>query len=153
MQTLPEPIKKELINFLTDLPVEKHSKDWQAIQVAIAMILTPGSFKKGVHVYMDSCDESRDPGCYNISSMSVKIWPHKVQLRRTHKEYVSGTDIDINQTIRYIYPSKKYSHNHFYEVMSDYGQLFSSNYSQCESDPAGSYSILANFHIETNCKL
>lgn len=149
---MPDSVKKELVEFLADIEVEKYSKEWQAIQIAISMIMTPSSFKKGVHVYLDSYDGAREPGCYNISRMSIKIWPHKIQLRRTHSEYVSGSDIDINQTFRYIFPSDKYSESDFKEVMSNTGELFTGNYSQEESDYSGHYSIAANFHVETNVK-
>lgn len=152
MQNIPESVKIGLISFLADLPVEKLSKEWQAIQLAISMITTPSSFKKGVHVYLDSYNGAREPGCYNISEMSIKIWPHKIQMRRIHREYVSGTDIDVNQTYRYIYPNDKYSVSDFNKVMSDMDDLFNGNYSQDESDYSGRYSIAANFKVKTNVK-
>lgn len=152
MQNIPESVKIGLISFLADLPVEILSKEWQAIQLAISMITTPSSFKKGVHVYLDSYNGAREPGCYNISEMTIKIWPHKIQMRRIHREYVSGTDIDVNQTYRYIYPNDKYSVSDFNKVMSDMDDLFNGNYSQDESDYSGHYSIAANFKVKTNVK-
>ena len=152
MQNLPESVKKELIEFLSEIPVEDYSKDWQAIQLAISMIITPSSFKKGVHVYLNSRYEARESGAYNISDMSIKIWPHKIQIRRKHHEYVSGTDTNINETYRYIYPSERYGEYEFQEVMSDMGGLFCDNSSQYDSDYCGYYSISESFHIETNIK-
>lgn len=152
MQNLPESVKKELIEFLSEIPVEDYSKDWQAIQLAISMIITPSSFKKGVHVYLDSRYEARESGAYDISDMSIKIWPHKIQIRRKHHEYVSGTDTNINETYRYIYPSERYGEYEFQEVMSHTGGLFCDNSSQYDSDYCGYYSISESFHIETNIK-
>lgn len=152
MKNLPESVKMKIITFLSDLPVEKLSKEWQTIQVAISMITTPSSFKKGVHVYLHSYDGAREPGCYNISEMSVKMWPHKIQIRREHREYVSGCNIDVNQIYRYIHPSDKYFVSDFNEVMSNMGNLFNANYSQDESEYNGHYTITANFTIETNVK-
>lgn len=152
MKKLPESVKTRLISFLADLPVKKLSKEWQAVQVAISMITTPTSFKKGVHVYLNSYDGAREPGCYNISEMSIKIWPHKIQMRRSHREYSSESGVDISNTLRYIYPNDKYSVSDFNQVMSDMGDLFCGNYSRDESYYDGHYSIAANFRIETNVK-
>lgn len=102
MKKIPKQVKIRLVDFIMDIPVEKHSEQWNAQQVAIAMITSPASFRKGVHVYLTSEDESREPGYYDIKRMSIKIWPHKIQLRREHKEYLSGSDIDINEIYRYI---------------------------------------------------
>lgn len=150
MEQLPLSIKNSLINFLSDIPVEKFSKDWQAIQIAIAMIMSPESFKKGVHVYMESNDISREPGCYDIRKMFIKIWPHKIHIRRKHSEYNSYSDLDRNVVCRYMFPHEKYHDYNFREVMSDMGELFRGNYSESESDYSGHYSTAANFKIETN---
>lgn len=150
MKNLPEQVKKELLEFIMNIPVKKFSSQWNAIQVAISMITSPGSFRKGLHVYLISNDESREPGYYNIKRMSIKIWPHKIQLRREHKEYLSGSDIDINKIYRYIYPNEKYHVSDFEELMSDTSDFFCACYYNDESDYDGHYITHANFNIETN---
>lgn len=49
---IPESFKKELISFLLDLPVEKFTRKWEALQIAISMLNSSKSFKKGIHVYL-----------------------------------------------------------------------------------------------------
>ena len=152
MKNLPEEVKKELLEFIMNIPVKKFSSKWNAIQVAISMITSPGSFKKGLHVYLNSDDTSREPGFYNIKRMSIKIWPHKIQIRREHKEYLSGSDIDINEIYRYIYPNEKYNVSDFEELMSDTSDFFCETSYYDDSDYDGHYIIRQNYSIETNVK-
>lgn len=152
MKNLPEQVKKELLEFIMNIPVKKLSSQWNAIQIAISMITSPGSFRKGLHVYLISNDESREPGYYNIKRMSIKIWPHKIQLRREHKEYLSGSDIDINEIYRYIYPNEKYNISDFEELMSDTGDFFCENSYNDDSGYDGHYIVNQNFYIETNAE-
>ena len=83
--------------------------------------------------------------------MYIKIYPHKLMMRRIHSEYNSYANIDKDEVHRYIYPSDKYNSYHFFEVMRDLGDLFSS-YSIDNSDACGVCYANANFTIETNMR-
>lgn len=152
LDKLPEGVKKGLIEFLSDIPVEKYSEQWRAIQVAIAMITTPQSFKQNVHVYLTSHEGGHEEGYFNVQAMSVKIWPHKIQMKRTHREWSSWAGLTQNELHRYIFPSEKYGVWHFNELMSDTSDLFETNYSMDSSDVSGVCYCSANFSIETNAK-
>lgn len=152
MNTLPENIKKSLVEFLADMDVEKFSDEWRAVQVAIAMITTPSSFKKGLHVYLKSHDHAREPGCYDLRDMSIKIWPHKIQMRRSHNVYNSDCGIDENYVCRYIFPNDNYNEDDFEEVMSEANDFFGERYCQHDSDMTGHYIVGASYSIETNVK-
>ena len=116
---IPEEVKKELVTFLAELPVEKFTKEWNAVQIAISIINSPKSFKKGVHVYLTSISKAHEEGCYDDKEMVIKIYPHKLMMRRTHSEYNSAAGIDTNEVYGYITPSDKYSAHDFYMIMSD----------------------------------
>ena len=149
---LPETVKKGLIDFLSEIPVEKYSEKWRGIQVAIAMITAPGSFKKGVHVYLNSHDSGREEGYYDIQRMSVKIWPHKIQMKRTHEVWSSWNGTEENELRRYIFPDEKYGVHDFKALMDYSGDLFSECYSEDNSDYCGHCSSSAGFSVETNVK-
>lgn len=48
LDKLPELVKKGILKFLEEIPVEKYSDQWRAIQAAITMIVAPNSFKDKV---------------------------------------------------------------------------------------------------------
>ena len=149
---LPQPVRNKLLEFLSEIPVEKFSDDWKKIQVAIAMITTPSSFKKGVHVYLDSTYRAYDDGCQEYRSMSIKIYPHKITMRRIHSEFDIYTDKSLNQTLRYIYPNEKYGTSQFDEVMEDLYCLFEGNYIEDSSGPDKRCGFGSHFTISTNIK-
>ncbi len=134
---IPEEVKKKLVIFLTELPVEKFTNEWNAIQNAISILNSPKSFKKGVHVYLTSVSRAHEEGCYDNKEMFLKIYPHKVMMRRIHSEYNSFSDIDRKEVYRYIAPSDKYSISDFYEVMDNLNDLFDSCYYMDSSDASG----------------
>lgn len=150
---LPKEIKNELITFLLELPIEKFTKEWEATQLAISILNSPDSFKKGIHVYLTSRDSAHEEGCYDNKELFIKIYPHKLMMKRTHSEYNSYAGIDRDEVRRYVYPSDKYDSHHFFEVMTDLGDLFSSCYSMDNSDASGVCYANANFTIETNMKM
>lgn len=150
--TMPESIKNELITFLLELPVERFTRKWEALQFAITMLNSPKSFKKGIHVYLTSSYRAHEEGCYDHKEMSIKIYPHKIMMRRTHSEYNSYAEIDRKEIFRYITPSEKYGVSDFHKVMSDLSDLFTPSYQIDNSDASGVCYVGANFTIETNMK-
>ncbi len=149
---MPEEIKRELINFLMELPVDMYTKEWNAIQIAISILNSPKSFKKGIHVYLTSISKAHEEGCYDNKEMFIKIYPHKLMMRRMHSEYNSATDIDKREVYRYIAPSEKYKAYHFHEVMSDLSDLFKDCYYIDNTDASGVCYRNEHFTIETNMK-
>jgi len=149
---LPEDVKKELERFLFELPIEKFSKEWEAVQAAISMLNFPKSFKKGTHVFLTSYNRNHEEGCYDDKEMSIKIYPQKVVMSRRHAEYNSFVGIDRNKVYRYITPSDKYGASDFQKVMSDLSGLFTSCYYTDSSDASGVCYSNANFSIITNVK-
>lgn len=150
---MPEEVKNELVAFLTELPVEKFTREWNALQIAISIINSPKSFKKGVHVYLTSISKAHEEGCYDDKDMFIKIYPHKLMMRRTHSEYNSAFGIDRREVYRYIAPSDNYSIHDFYEVMSDLSDLFVECGYLDSSDASGICYRNDHFTIETNIKL
>lgn len=149
---VPSEIKKELVTFLTELPVEKFTKEWNALQIAISIINSPKSFKKGVHVYLTSISKAHEEGSFDDKEMFIKIYPHKLMMRRAHFEYNSACSIDRKELYRYIFPSDKYTVQDFYAVMSDLSDLFvECDYLDC-SDASGVCYRNEHFTIETNIK-
>lgn len=149
----PQKVKKGLVSFLAELPVAKQSDDWNAIQVAIALILCPSQFKKGTHVFLHSRSNAREEGCYDIREMSIKIYQHKLVVRRTHNECNSLCDIDRNYRVRYEYPSDKYTERQYLEAFSDTNDLFCEAYVLDDTDAQGRCYCNSNFSIETNVKI
>ena len=147
---LPEKVKRKLTEFLSELPVKKFSKDWENVQLAISMLNSPELFKKGVHVYITSKEYALEDRCYDDREMSIRIYPHKLMMRRSHSEYNSYSDVDIKKVFRYIAPSDKYGPYHFDEVMADLSFLFSGNYNDDTSDYDGVRYYGSNFRIESN---
>ena len=147
---LPEKVKKDLVRFLLELPVEKFTKDWEAVQVAISMLNFPKSFKKGTHVFLTSSNRNHEEGCYDDKEMSIKIYPHKVLMSRRHSEYNSSDGIDRKEVYRYIAPSDKYGVSDFQKVMSDLSGLFTGCSYTDNSDASGVCYSNANFYIDTN---
>ena len=149
---LPESIKHKLVDFLSTIPVEKYSQDWNAIQVAIAMITAPNSFKKGVHVYIHSYEGGREEGAFNKDEVSIKIWPNKIQMRHTCKEWTSWAGYSKNSCHRYIFPSKNYGEYDLNEFLSELGPISYSNGVEDNSDPSGQCLVYSRFKIESNVK-
>lgn len=147
---MPEEVKKELVTFLTELPVDKFTKEWNAIQIAISILNSPKSFKKGVHVYLTSISKAHEEGSYDDKEMFIKIYPHKLMMRRTHSVYSSASGIDRKEVYRYIVPSDKYAIRDFYEVMSDLSDLFASCYYTDSTDASGICYQNEHFTVETN---
>ncbi len=135
-----------------ELPVERYTKEWNAIQIAISILNSPKSFKRGIHVYLTSFSKAHEEGYYDDKEMSIKIYPHKLLMRRTHSEYNSAADIDRRKIYRYIAPSEKYKAYHFREVMSDLRDLFKECYYIDDTDASGVRYINERFTIETNMK-
>lgn len=146
----PDVVSHTLLRFLSEFPVQKNSEDWEAIQVAIMLIIHPSLIKQGVHVFINSYYRASEEGCYDIKEMSIKIYKHKIVLRRSHSEYDSLRDIDYDQTYRYIYPNERYNIDDFENVMDDLSDLFHANYCIDDSDSSGHSHNSSNFHIETN---
>ena len=149
---MPEEVKNKLVAFLTELPVEKFTREWNAIQIAISMLNSPKSFKKGVHVYLTSVSRAHEEGWVNNKEMYIKIYPHKLMMRRTHSEYNSASDFDTNEVCRYITPSDKYNVQDFYNVMSNLSDLFVDCYYMDSSDASGVCYVNEHFTVETNMK-
>lgn len=149
---MPDAVKKDLIRFLEEIPVEKYSEPWRSIQVAIAMIMAPGSFKEKVHVYLESSEGAHEEGAFDSHTMSIKIWPHKLQMSRHKREWTSWSGYRTNEHYYYTFPNGKHSTSEFEELISGAGGLFYSNYSEENKDGAQSSGYFANYHIETNVK-
>jgi hypothetical protein len=147
---IPEEVKKEVVTFLAELPVEKFTKEWNAIQIAISILNSPQSFKKGGHVYLTSISKAHEEGYYLNKEMFIKIYPHKLMMRRKYSEYNSASDIDIKEVYRYIVPSEKYDAHDFYMIMSDLSDLFDSCYYTDSTDASGICYKNEHFTIETN---
>lgn len=147
---IPDKIKKDLVTFLTELPVEKFTKEWNAIQIAISILNSPQSFKRGGHVYLTSKSKAHEEGYYINKEMFIKIYPHKLMMRRIYSEYNSASDIDRNEVYRYIVPSEKYNAHDFYMIMSDLSDLFTSCYYTDSTDASGICYRYEHFTVETN---
>ena len=147
---IPEEVKKEVVTFLAELPVEKFTKEWNAVQIAISILNSPQSFKKGGHVYLTSISKAHEEGYYIDKEMFIKIYPHKLMMRRIYSEYNSASDIDRNEVYRYIVPSEKYDAHDFYMIMSDLSDLFGSCYYTDSTDASGICYRNEQFTIETN---
>lgn len=152
LDKLPEPVKKGLIKFLEEIPVVKYSEQWRAIQVAITMIMAPNSFKDKVHVYLSSHEGGREEGAFDRHTMSIRIWPHKLQMSRDNQEWTSWGGYRVNEHYKYTFPNGKHPISEFEELLSYTGGLFYSSYSDWNHDGGQSSGIYANFHVETNVK-
>ena len=152
LDKLPEPVKKGLIKFLEEIPVEKYSDQWRAIQAAITMIVAPNSFKDKVHVFLRSNESAREEGAFNSHTMSIRIWPHKLQMSRDNQQWTSWSGYTTNEHYKYTFPGGKHDIDEFEELLSDTGGLFYSNYSDWDHSGGQSCGIYANFRIETNVK-
>ncbi len=150
LDKLPGIVKKRLFEFLSEIPVEKYSEQWRAIQVAIAMIMAPNSFKDNVHVYLSSREGAHEEGAFDSHTMSIKIWPHKLQMSRHKKEWTSWSGYRTNEHYYYTFPNGKHSVDEFERLISDTGELFYSNYSEVNHEIDQSSGYFANFNIETN---
>ena len=147
---VPDEIKKELVTFLAELPIERFTKEWNAIQIAISILNSPQSFKRGGHVYLTSISKAHEEGNYIDKEMFIKIYPHKIMMRRIYSEFNSASDIDRNEVYRYTFPSEKYNAHDFHLVMSDLSDLFDScNYID-STDASGICYRNEHFTIETN---
>ena len=152
-QVLPDDIKTRLISFLSEIEVDKFSKEWSAIQVAIAMITAPNSFKKGVHVYISTSDGGIEEGSFDKEEMSLKIWPNKIQMRHSHRVWSSWDGYTTNYCDRYIFPSEKYSSYHLDQLLSGLGSISCDNYVNDQSlECMTLMKTWYNFKIETNVK-
>lgn len=149
---IPEEVKRGLVIFLMELPVKKFTREWNAIQIAISILNSPKSFKKGVHVFLTSISRVHEEGCYDDKDMFIKIYPHKLMMRRTHSEYNSASGIDRRKVYRYIVPSDKYDIHDFHEVMSDLSDLFVECGYLDSTDASGICYRNEHFTIETNMK-
>ena len=149
---IPENVKKELVSFLMELPVDKFTKEWNAIQLAISILNSPKSFKKGVHVFLTSISKAHEEGYFDDKEMFIKIYPHKLMMRRIHSEYNSASGIDRKEVYRYIVPNDNYTIRDFYEVMSDLSDLFVECGYLDGSDVSGICYRNEYFTIETNMK-
>ena len=101
LDKLPEQVKKGLIKFLEEIPVEKYSEQWRAIQAAITMIVAPNSFKDKVHVFLESHVGAHEEGAFNRHTMSIRIWPHKLQMSRDNQEWTSWSGYEVNEHFKY----------------------------------------------------
>ena len=149
---LSESIKFRIIGFLNEIPVEKYSTDWKAIQVAIAMIMAPNSYKKGVHVYIPTHEGGREEGAFDSDEISIKIWPNKIQMRHTCQEWTSWSGYTKNICHRYIFPSERYDKSHLDQFFSELGPISYSNFVDDNSDACGTCMRFSRFKIETNVK-
>lgn len=152
LDKLPEPVKKGLIKFLEEIPVEKYSEQWRAIQIAITMITAPYSFKDKVHVYLRSHEGGREEGAFDSHTMSIRIWPHKLQMSRDNQEWTSWSGYRTNEHYKYTFPGGKHSISEFEDLISGTGSLFTDNYSEWDCDGAQRSGFYGNYSIETNVK-
>ena len=150
LDKLPERVRRGLLEFLDGIPVEKYSDQWQAIQVAVSMVTAPRSFKQNVHVFLYSRESAHEEGYFNDHQMSVRIWPHILQMKRSYREWSSWAGLTENDLFRYTFPGGKHDVNEFEELMSDTGGLFGECYSDDYSDPSGRCYCFENFSIDTN---
>lgn len=152
LDKLPDTVKKGLIKFLDSIPVEEYSEQWRAILIAKNMILAPNSFKDKVHVYLQSHEGGREEGAYDIHKMSIRIWPHKLQMSRDNQEWTSWSGYKTNVHYKYTFPGGKHSVDEFEELISSTGGLFHGTYSEWNHEGGQSSSFYANYTIETNAK-
>ncbi len=152
MDKLPKAVKMGLIKFLEEIPVEKYSEQWRAIQVAITMITAPNSFKDRVHVFLRSHEGGREEGAFDSHKKSIRIWPHKLQMSRDNQEWTSWSGYRTNEHYKYTFPGGKHSISEFEELISGAGSLFTGNYSNWDSCGADCCGFYGNFSIETNVK-
>ena len=129
-----------------------YSEQWRAIHVAITMILAPNSFKDNVHVFLRSQEGGREEGAFDRHVMSVRIWPHKLQMSRDKQDWTSWSGYQVNEHYKYTFPDGKHPISEFEELISHTGGLFSSNYSEWDHVGGQSSGFYANFLIETNVK-
>lgn len=152
LEKLPVSVKKGLIKFLKEIPVEEFSEEWRAVQVAIAMITAPGSFKDRVHVFLSSHDGGSEEGYYDHHRMTVRIWPDKLQMCRTHKIWSSWNGTQLDETFRYTFPGGKHGVYEFEDLLSDTAGLFSGRYCIEDLSMGQRSGSSANFSITTNAK-
>ena len=152
LDKLPETVKKSLIKFLNEIPVEQYSEQWRAIQVAIAMIMAPNSFKDKVHVFLRAHEGAHEEGAFDSHTMSIRIWPHKLQMSRDNQQWTSWSGYTTNEHYKYTFPGGKHSVSEFEELISYTGGLFYAEYSSHDRDGAQHSCIYSNFKIETNVK-
>ena len=152
LDKLPEAVKKGLLKFLKEIPVEEYSEQWRGIQVAITMIMAPDSFKDRVHVFLNSHEGASEEGAFDNHSMSIRIWPHKLQVSRDKRQWTSWEGLKTNEHYKYTFPGGKHSVQEFDELISHTGGLFCSNYSSVNREMAQHSCFHANFTIETNVK-
>ncbi len=152
LDKLPECVKEGLIKFLEEIPVEKYSGQWRAIQAAITMIIAPNSFKDNVHVFLHSREGAREEGAFDNHVMSIRIWPHKLQMSRDYQQWTSWSGYTTNEHYKYTFPGGKHSISEFEELISYTGELFSSNYSEWDHDGGQSSGFYVNSEIKTNIK-
>ena len=152
-QVLPENIKTKLIRFLSEIEVERFSNDWKAIQVAIAMITTPSSFRKGVHVYLHTNGGGVEESAFDKEEVSLKIWPNKIQMRHSHRVWSSWEGYTTNFCDRYIFPSEKYGPYHLDRLLSRLGSISCDTFINDQSlECMTLMRSWYNFKIETNMK-
>ena len=149
---LPDTVKKGIVKFLEEIPVEKYSEEWRSVQAAITMIIAPNSFKEKAHVFLTSHDSAREEGYYDIHEMSIRIWPHKVQLSRFHEIWSSWNGTELHELYRYTFPGGKHSVYEFENLLSNTAGLFSEKYCLDDSSMAQHASSSANYKIKTNIK-
>lgn len=149
---LPETVKRGLIKFLSEIPVESYSEQWRAIQIAIAMILAPNSFKDKVHVFFSSYEGAHEEGAFDSHTMSIRLWPHKLQMSLDNQEWRSWAGYIRNEHYKYTFPGGKHSVEEFENLLSKTGGLFSASYSSYDSDGAQHSCFSANYKVETNVK-
>ena len=149
---LPEMVMKRLISFLKDIPVEEYSEQWRSIQVAITMIIAPNTFSDKAHVYLESSSGAHEEGAFDSHTMSIKIWPHKLQMSRHKREWTFWSGYTANEHYYYTFPNGKHSVYEFENLISDTGELFYASYAEENMEIGQSSVIYANFKIETNVK-
>lgn len=147
----PENVKNRIVSFLKELPIEEQSEDWKAVQCAISILLFPNSFKKNVHVFLQSSYYAREEGCYISKEISIKIYPDKLSLSRKSIDWASWRDKNPQYNYRYIYPNDKYTFEDFNNVMYDLSDLFCSWYIEDSSNYEHQINR-CNFKITSNIK-
>lgn len=130
----PNDVVVHLTDFLQRISVDESSDDWKIIQAAISLLNFPDSFKKGCHVFLTSQHKVIYDNTYDFRTMSIKLYSHKLVLKREHKEYNPSCGIDRRPRFRYIYPNRRYCSDDFEQVMSDTSFLFGPNESFWDDD-------------------
>ncbi len=144
----PDYVIKRLYSLFKDLPIDEGSEEWKALQIAVSLLNSPDCFKKKIRVEIFSRFYAREEGYYIRHEISIKLYPHKISMRRIFSEYSTYRDKNPSNTYRYIYPNDKYGIEDFNKVLYNLDNLFEVDSYISESDGASHQINKSNFSIK-----